>query len=165
MVRSIRRPTRKKASTGLQTTVSPVFSCAIFPLLAPRSTNSRIPFAPWNVAVQPRADERQPQHSRVAPVADAYPLQPRSQSGLTPVDDLKGRPHSSRFVADQQASKATDIRGVRREAKGLLFSRRHETGSGRIGEARAGERRNLRVGPAHDRAGVRIGGSRIIVAV
>ena len=31
------------------------------------------PFAPWNVAVQPRTDERQAQHSRVAPVADAYP--------------------------------------------------------------------------------------------
>ena len=44
-----------------------------FPALGAALYKLKNPFAPWHVAVQPRADERQPQHSRVAPVADAYP--------------------------------------------------------------------------------------------
>jgi len=44
-----------------------------FPALGGALFKLRNPFAPWNVAVQPRADGPPPQHARVAPVADAYP--------------------------------------------------------------------------------------------
>jgi hypothetical protein len=44
-----------------------------FPGLAPALFRVKNPFAPWNVAVQPRLDEPRPETARVAPVADAYP--------------------------------------------------------------------------------------------
>jgi hypothetical protein len=51
-----------------------------FPGLAPALFKLKNPFAPWNLAVQPRADEARPQHARVAPVADAYPPIPVNRS-------------------------------------------------------------------------------------
>jgi hypothetical protein len=51
-----------------------------FPGLAPALFKLKNPFAPWNLAVQPRADEARPQHERVAPVADAYPPIPVNRS-------------------------------------------------------------------------------------
>ena len=44
-----------------------------FPALGGALFKLKNPFAPWNLAVPPRADEPRPQHARVAPVADAYP--------------------------------------------------------------------------------------------
>jgi hypothetical protein len=44
-----------------------------FPALAPVLFMLKNPFAPWTLVVRPQADERRPQHARVAPVADAYP--------------------------------------------------------------------------------------------
>jgi hypothetical protein len=44
-----------------------------FPALGAALFKLKNPFAPWNLAVQPAADEPRPQSSRVAPVADAYP--------------------------------------------------------------------------------------------
>jgi Animal haem peroxidase len=47
-----------------------------FPALGATLFKVKNPFAPWNLAVQPRADEPRPQTARVAPVADAYPPTP-----------------------------------------------------------------------------------------
>ncbi|MDQ6713009.1 MAG: heme peroxidase [Candidatus Dormibacteraeota bacterium] len=43
----------------------PAFGAVLFKL--------KNPFAPWNLAVPPQTDEPRPEHSRIAPVADAYP--------------------------------------------------------------------------------------------
>jgi hypothetical protein len=51
-----------------------------FPALAPTLFNVKNPFAPWNLAVQPRADNAHQQNARVAPVADAYPTIPLNRS-------------------------------------------------------------------------------------
>jgi hypothetical protein len=51
-----------------------------FPALGPALFNLKNPFAPWNIAIQPQADNPRPQHTRVAPVADAYPPIPVSRS-------------------------------------------------------------------------------------
>jgi hypothetical protein len=51
-----------------------------FPALGPTLFNVKNPFAPWNLAVQPRADNTHQQNARVAPVADAYPLIPVNRS-------------------------------------------------------------------------------------
>jgi hypothetical protein len=51
-----------------------------FPALASALFKVKNPFAPWNIAVQAQADKPRLQHTRVAPVADAYPPIPVNRS-------------------------------------------------------------------------------------